>query len=813
MRRNKLAESPGEVVSVMTAHNLVVRSRENLARKRSRLAALALSGLLLCVFTANAANNWYVRPSSAGSNSGQDWNNAWSISSINWSSVQPGDTIWLAGGAYASGITFTKSGSAGSPIYLLRVLSTDSAPTLAPGWSSSFDSQVVMSPSSGNVLNFTANYITIDGRVNNGILCNIPNAGSCNGALMSGHNNIVLANLELAGPGVNATISGTMSSWGANGASSILTTNCNMHGCVQVATMLGCTGCIFDHCYLHDSGCANTSSFHPNMVEYSSSSGNIFRYCTYSTWPVEGYFMYGGSSSLTIYGCIIHDPSSGGVATFLWDSNYGQSTPTSVLLYNNTFVNVAITSSQAQQGGMGASQARNNIYWNSTWDPTYRITDDDYGFSSASASGAHSISSGSNPFVNLSGGDYHIVATVGSKYPKDMGVALGASYNVDLDGNTRGLDGTWDIGAYEYASSIIVEPVISNFQRVPAQNSATMTWTTDQSANSIVKYGLTAAYGTSVTNSSMVTSHSVTINNLTAGTLYHCQVASIDNTNSLNASSDYTFTTTAGTPPTVSPIVQANATVDTNLAGLYIYADSSKVQYSGSASDPSGLPLSWQWIYTVNGGSEIVYQSGTGSVSSTTFTYGPSTAGNVYVWKLRVSNGTATAESDLTVAVEAPPLPPGTLTFSAGSGTLTGPFVLANGSISQSVETGVTNGGVAVYNFTITNAVNTGTNFVVQVLINAPSTAANSLYVNIDGQPQDPGMIWDVPITAGFVQKYVSWRGNGTTDNNQFNPKVFSLTAGPHQLIIVGREANVQLQSFSILQRPTMDIILHVTTP
>jgi hypothetical protein len=136
------------------------------------------------------------------------------------------------------------------------------------------------------------------------------------------------------------------------------------------------------------------------------------------------------------------------------------------------------------------------------------------------------------------------------------------------------------------------------------------------------------------------------------------------------------------------------------------------------------------------------------------------------------------------------------LSFPASAGTITAPFVLTSNYISQPVEAStVATGGQVTYTFNITNA----GPYLVQALINAPSTANNSFWVNIDGQPQDPAMIWDTPLTSGFQWATVSWRGNGTDTNDQFVPNIFTnLTAGVHQLVIVGREANVQLQSISI---------------
>lgn len=134
----------------------------------------------------------------------------------------------------------------------------------------------------------------------------------------------------------------------------------------------------------------------------------------------------------------------------------------------------------------------------------------------------------------------------------------------------------------------------------------------------------------------------------------------------------------------------------------------------------------------------------------------------------------------------------------ATAGALTAPFVIINDSIHQPVQTLTLNGGRAAYPFTIAAA----GNYVVNGMVNAPNGATNSFFVNIDGEPQTPSMIWDIkPFTSGFEQRTVSWLGNGTT-NSQFVPKVFNLGQGQHQLIIRGREAGVLLQSLTISPYP-----------
>jgi hypothetical protein len=144
------------------------------------------------------------------------------------------------------------------------------------------------------------------------------------------------------------------------------------------------------------------------------------------------------------------------------------------------------------------------------------------------------------------------------------------------------------------------------------------------------------------------------------------------------------------------------------------------------------------------------------------------------------------------------PVSAGTVSLDATAGVITAPFIITNGYVCQTIETGVTNGGRAAYNFALANA---GA-YVVQALVSAPDGGANSFYVGMDGEPEDPYMTWDIPLTSGFELETVCWRGNGTYDANEFVPKVFNLDRGAHQLIIRGREANTLLKSINIVPYP-----------
>lgn len=144
------------------------------------------------------------------------------------------------------------------------------------------------------------------------------------------------------------------------------------------------------------------------------------------------------------------------------------------------------------------------------------------------------------------------------------------------------------------------------------------------------------------------------------------------------------------------------------------------------------------------------------------------------------------------------------LMFEAESGTIVAPFEIFNDYIIQRSE--ITNpelAGKAMYQFNVPQA---GTYKVIANL-EAANGASNSLFVNIDSNPQDPTMIWDImPRTTGFENREVSWRGTGTATDNEFQPKLFQLNQGTHSLILVGREASVKINYLRLEKVPTPTI-------
>jgi PKD repeat protein len=238
------------------------------------------------------------------------------------------------------------------------------------------------------------------------------------------------------------------------------------------------------------------------------------------------------------------------------------------------------------------------------------------------------------------------------------------------------------------------------------------------------------------------------------------------------------------------PVAAASANVTNGQAPLV-------VSFSSSGSvDPEGATLTYSWAFG---------DGGTSTAANPSHTY---QAAGTYSARLSVSDGTnSTSSAPLSITVTA--VPNDNTTFTADSGSISPPFAVSSGAISQSVETGVSDGGRAVYAFTV----GAQGDYQISTVVNAPTTGGNSFFVNIDSDPTDPTMIWDIPVTSGFEARTVSWRGNGVGENDQFVPKSFTLNAGAHQLIVIGREPDVQLQSITIIGKPAPPTGLRVVGP
>jgi hypothetical protein len=238
------------------------------------------------------------------------------------------------------------------------------------------------------------------------------------------------------------------------------------------------------------------------------------------------------------------------------------------------------------------------------------------------------------------------------------------------------------------------------------------------------------------------------------------------------------------TPPIISSVadqslVASNPTSALSFTVSDAQAAASNLTVTASSSDQTLVPDT----NIVLGGSD--------SNRTVTVTPASDQLGTATV-TLTVSDGTLNSSASFTVTVNPAPV---SVTFASTSGTISAPFYITNdNAIVQPDYTTLAVSGQAVYNFTITTA----GSYVVTADVIAPGESYNSFFLNIDAQPTDPTMIWDVPVSTTMTSQTVSWRGSGTTTSDQFAPKVFNLSAGAHQLIVRGREGLTQLGTITI---------------
>jgi len=132
-----------------------------------------------------------------------------------------------------------------------------------------------------------------------------------------------------------------------------------------------------------------------------------------------------------------------------------------------------------------------------------------------------------------------------------------------------------------------VLPVISNVSVSSISTStATITWSTNESASSQINYGTTTSYGNASTSATLVTSHSVTLFDLLPSTLYYYNIQSADIVSNIATSTNLSFTTDS-LPDTTAPGI-SNISVDPESTSATIFWNtdelaSSRIEYGPSS--------------------------------------------------------------------------------------------------------------------------------------------------------------------------------------------------------------------------------------
>jgi hypothetical protein len=173
------------------------------------------------------------------------------------------------------------------------------------------------------------------------------------------------------------------------------------------------------------------------------------------------------------------------------------------------------------------------------------------------------------------------------------------------------------------ATEDVTAPVISDVANsTPTSSSVTITWTTDEASDSVVKYGnASGSYTANVSNTTKVTLHSIALSGLDSNMAYYFVVNSTDASGNSNESSEYNFTTVettvnisitliGGWNLIAIPVYPLNATVasvfaDVNMFGKSVY----KYGSGGYEVVTTVEPKVGYWVFSV--GSPTIWIEGT----------------------------------------------------------------------------------------------------------------------------------------------------------------------------------------------------------
>ena len=151
------------------------------------------------------------------------------------------------------------------------------------------------------------------------------------------------------------------------------------------------------------------------------------------------------------------------------------------------------------------------------------------------------------------------------------------------------------------SSGDLTPPDISN---VAASNvtttEATITWITDEAADSVVEYGLDDNYGNTVSDNSLVTSHSINLTGLDPDTTYHYKVISSDISENTAESGGFTFTTPS-TPSGDAYLYVSDIAMSLKTAGPNTFANAVVTILDNDGIPVFGATVEGSWSGVVSG--------------------------------------------------------------------------------------------------------------------------------------------------------------------------------------------------------------------
>ncbi len=379
----------------------------------------------------------YIRDGDSGS--GTSWSDA--LDSIP-ATLTRGETYWLGDGSYGA-VTLDDAASGTTTITLKKAKESDHG--TETGWDSAYgDGQAVFTS-----LTLETDYWVVDGntdtRLSYGI--HVDSSSTVRAVTLGTYSGDPASNCTLKDITIDLADAPTTEPSGRGiymvGVSNNTFTNIEVHSALNDCIFFdGADDVIFEHMYLRNRRTVTSGdTIHADAAEMYDGNNVTFRYCLFD-WEGQQLFFSEVSNphgTFEIYGNVFYGGPTSGKGMHVQSTGVTDFTHNIV---NNTFYGLNASTSNLRLGTM-----YNNIFWDSG-DPAFGSTTHDYNFFQtgiATGGEANAQQTASDPFTDGANDDFTLSgATDGGKDD------VGATYNTDPEGATRGDDGTWDRGAFEF---------------------------------------------------------------------------------------------------------------------------------------------------------------------------------------------------------------------------------------------------------------------------------------------------------------------------------------------------------------------------
>lgn len=439
---------------------------------------------------------YYVRAGATGTGTGADWTNAYTT----LPSVLERDSIYyIADGTYGA-YTFDDAEDGTKYIYIKKATTLNHG--TETGWSSSYgDGQVVftkeLNSGGGNTWLFYTSYWVIDGQVGSGTsghgfkVTGTGTGGTLKLAQMNSqkhyfefhHIDFAHRGINLGGAPIEVSddciyfVIGSESSPAPPGASTnLIMDQCYFHDCDRVPVYIsGMSQITIDKCVF----ARNEATFDVHSEGIQSTRGNAAEHVTVSNCEfidIEGtaQISMGGGEDWMVFGNKFYFtsdyPHSGQNGTYTsYTAGSAGSGPITLCFFNNVIYNArGVNASLSCEAGSEVYEY-NNIFENCAMinlnlSAAYRTNDYNmyYNISSWAGQqymGEHSSILSSSILTNPSSFNFSITEQASGIDVSTVitpPVSWPSGYNTDPGGVTRGADGVWDIGAYEFTGGATV---------------------------------------------------------------------------------------------------------------------------------------------------------------------------------------------------------------------------------------------------------------------------------------------------------------------------------------------------------------------